>query len=182
MKSILVTLCLIAGSASASDYVAEPAQSRLQFTASAQGEAFTGSFASFSARIVFDPGQPELARFDVRIELASADTGNSERDETLRGDDFFAVARAPQATWRATGATALGDGRYRADGKLTLRGVTQVVPLTFQWRATDGGAQLDGEASIDRLDFDVGAGEWRDTEVIAAPVAVRTHLRLQPSP
>lgn len=182
MKSVLALLCLFASAASATDYVVDPAQSRLQFTASAQGEAFTGSFADFSARITFDPAHPESAQFEVRVELTSVDTGNGERDETLRSDDFFAVARSPQATWRATGAVVLADGRYRADGALTLRGVTHVVPLTFQWLPVAGGAELDGAASIDRLDFDVGAGDWRDTEVIAAQVAVHTHLRLLASP
>ncbi len=68
-----------------------------------------------------------------------------------------------------------------ADGTLTLRGITKAVPLTFTW--TPGAAPvLAGTATVPRLAFNVGTGDWADTEVMPDAVAVTTRLVLQPKP
>lgn len=152
--------------------------SSLGFTGTAQGEAFTGVFHRFDARIAFDPADLAGSRFEVSIDLASADSQNAERDELLLGDEFFAVNSVAQAEYRADKFQSLGDDRYRADGVLTLKGASQPVPLEFRWQSTAGGAQLDGEALLDRLDFNVGSGDWADPEMIDSEVRVTTTLKL----
>ncbi|MBS3958498.1 MAG: YceI family protein [Xanthomonadaceae bacterium] len=153
----------------------------LGFASSYDGEAFEGRFARFEARIAFDPATAS-GRFDVVIDLASAGTENDERDEVLLGPEFFDVGVLPQARYEATRFRKLADGRFVAEGTLQLRGVSQPVPLTFTWTA---GATpvLEGEASVPRLAFGVGAGrDWRDTGLMPDAVTVRTRLRLQPAP
>ncbi len=41
---------------------------------------------------------------------------------------------------------------------------------------------LAGEATVRRLDFGVGAGDWADTEALPDDVAVRTRVILKPAP
>ena len=153
--------------------------SSLGFSASFEGEAFEGRFAKFTPRIEFDPKQLARARFDVAIELASADTQNDERDEALRGAGFFNSRKLPQAHYLATRFRALGGNRYVAEGTLTLNGISKPVPLEFSWTP---GAQtvLAGTASLKRLDFKVGTGEWSDTSELPNEVKVRTRLLLAP--
>lgn len=181
MKIALLMFALaFAGGVRAADYVAAPG-STLGFRGSLQGEAFDGRFARFTPRIRFDPAHPELARFDVAIDLASANTDNEERDGMLRGPEFFATQRQPQARFVATRVRALGNGRFAADGTLSLRGVSKPVTLAFRW--TPGPRPvLDGQASLKRLDFGVGSGEWADTTDLADAVQVTTHLVLQAAP
>lgn len=165
--------------ASAADYTPDPANARLGFSGTVQGEAFEGHFGHFTAEIRFDPAALVGSRFNVRIDLASADSANAERDTTLKGEDFFDVAAAAQAHYQATRFRALTDGRFAADGELTLRGVTRPVVLTFTW--TPGNpAVLDGDTVLQRLDFHVGDGDWADEETIANAVRVFTHLSLLP--
>jgi polyisoprenoid-binding protein YceI len=175
----LLLLALAAPAAMAADYTSQ-AGSRLQFTASYQDESFTGRFEKFTARINFDPVHPEAARFDVRIPLATARTDNDERDEALQGTDFFDARARPEARYEATKVVRLKDGRFRADGTLTLRGVKKAVPLLF--RFTPGApATLVGEATVNRLDFGVGTGDFADLEMIPNAVKVTTRLVLKPS-
>ena len=163
----------------AADYRVDAAQSQLGFVGTVQGERFEGRFAAFTADIRFDPDALAASRFEVRIDLASADSQNEERDATLKGEDFFAVERMPQAHYTAERFRRLDDGRFVADGELTLRGITRPVSLSFRW--TPGNpARLDGEAELARLDFSVGAGEWADEDTIANAVRVFTSLRLTP--
>ena len=46
-------------------------------------------------------------------------------------------------------------------------------------RSKDGGAWLKGSATLKRLDFGVGQGEWKDTETVANDVKVRFALLLK---
>ena len=171
-------LLLAVAPASAADYVQAPG-STLAFATQYDGEVFSGHFGQFTTTLSFDPADPAAARLDVVIPLASATTANADRDSTLKGPDFFAVSKFPQARYTASGFRDLGDGRYAADGELSLRGVVHPVTLTFTF--TDGAtAVLDGKATVQRLDFNVGGGDWADLSLLPNPVAISTKVRLQP--
>ena len=180
MRSVVMALGITAGghagSAQGADYVALP-ESTLGFSASFQGEAFDGKFARFTPQIRFDPAKLATSRFDVRIQLASANTRNDERDQMLRTSDFFDVAAKPEARFIATRFRALGGNRYAADGTLALHGVSKPVLLSFTWTA-GAKAVLSGEATLKRLDFGVGTGDWADTELLPNEVKVKTRLAL----
>jgi polyisoprenoid-binding protein YceI len=177
MRAFLLTALLFATAAApAADYLAQP-ESKLGFTATYQDEAFEGSFARFTPAIRFDPADLANSRFDVRISLASANTANAERDEMLLGSEFFDAAGMPEARYVATRFRALGGNRFVAEGTLTLRGVSKPVPLTFTW--TPGATPvLVGEATVSRLAFKVGTGDWTDTELLPDAVKVKTRLVL----
>ncbi len=179
MRQLLILLVLsagVAGNTCAADYATLP-ESTLGFSASFQGETFNGKFTRFTPQIRFDPAKLATSRFDVRIELASANTRNDERDQMLRSSDFFDIAAQPEARFIATRFRALGGNRYAADGALTLHGVSKPVVLSFTWVA---GAKtvLAGEATLRRLDFRLGTGDWADTELLPNEVKVNTRLAL----
>jgi polyisoprenoid-binding protein YceI len=178
MRLLACSLLLVSGLAQAADYATLPG-STLGFTASFQGKAIAGEFKRFSPQIRFDPAHLDQSRFDVGIELASADTGDGERDEELRSEDFFNVRKLAQARFSASKFRALGGNRYAADGQLSLRGVSQPVTLSFSW--TPGAKPvLIGDASLKRSAFGVGAGDWADTSELADGVKVHTRLLLGP--
>lgn len=181
-SAFAAVLLLLAADAPAADWAVKPDGSSLRFSGVAQGEAFEGRFAQFNPAIRFDPAALENARFDVTIALASADTRNEERDETLRGADFFDVSQYPQARFIATEFVAVeGGGGYEARGALELRGARQPVTLAFTWTPVGDGARLDGKATLDRTKFGIGGGDWEDAEMIAHEVQVRTTLALVPA-
>jgi polyisoprenoid-binding protein YceI len=166
--------------AAAADYV-QARGSRLAFAGQFEGETFSGRFPAFSTRLHFDPARPQDARLDVAIPLAGAVTGNRDRDDALRGADFFHVARFPQARYRAAGFRHLGGNRYAADGVLSLRGVEKPVTLEFAW--TPGPRPLlVGRATVSRLAFGVGGGEWADTAMLPDAIAVSARVVFEPAP
>lgn len=171
---LVLALLLAAAPAFSADYT-QAAGSSLNFSGRYQGEAFNGSFPGFKTTLRFDPAQLATSKLDVNIPLATATTRNADYDGELRGDSFFASKRFPQARYSASKFRALGNNRYAADGTLTLRGVTKPVVLTFTWTP---GAQpvLDGSATVKRLDFGVGGGDWADASVIANEVQVKTRV------
>lgn len=176
----LAIACCLPLSAHAGAWHADAKNSTLTFSGIYQGDAFDGRFKTFDATIDFDPAQLASSRFDVKITLASADTANSERDESLRGADFFDAAHMPIATYTCTKFRSLGGNRYAADGTLTLRGIAKPVTLSFAWA---GGVTpaLVGDAAVNRLDFNVGGGQWADTSMVGNAVKVHTALKLSPA-
>ncbi|HZV38642.1 MAG TPA: YceI family protein [Pseudoxanthomonas sp.] len=158
----------------AADYVQAPG-STLAFASKYDGEVFSGRFGSFSTTLSFDPAKLAASRLDVTIGLAGTKTGNDDRDSTLQSADFFDVAKFAQARYTATKFRSLGGNQYAADGSLTLRGVTRPVTLTFTW--TPGPQPvLAGKATVKRLDFGVGSGDWTDTSSLPNEVAISTKV------
>ena len=179
MRLALAALLLAtAGQAAAADYVQAPG-SALTFAGKYQGEVFTGKFPGFSTRFSFDPAQLANAKLDVTIPLATATTGNEDYDGELRGDDFFASAKFAQARYTATKFRALGGDRFAADGTLSLHGVDKPVTLEFTW--TPGAKPvLAGKATVSRLAFGVGGGDWADTALIPDAIAISTRVVFAP--
>ena len=154
------------------------AGSTLGFAASADGEAFTGTFKTFDAKIVFDAADLRGSSFDVSIDLTSADSGNSDRDDTLQGEEFFNTARQPKAHFKAKDFVAGATGKFTANGTLELNGVSKPVALVFSWTGDAAKATLTGEAMLNRIDFNIGTGDWADDTTITHEVIVKTTLQL----
>ncbi|MDR7067835.1 polyisoprenoid-binding protein YceI [Pseudoxanthomonas japonensis] len=179
VRLALASLLLATAPAMAADYVQAPG-STLVFASNYQGETFTGKFGGFATTMSFDPKQLATSKLDVAIQLAGTQTGNGDRDGTLVSADFFNVAKFAQARYTATKVRSLGGNQYAADGTLSLRGVSKPVTLTFTWTP---GAQpvLAGKATVKRLDFGVGGGDWADTSTIPNDVAISTKVVLKPA-
>jgi len=177
-------LAVAAPSYAATDWVVDPAHSRLNFVATQSGGEFLGRFNRFHADIAFDPRDLTGSRFHVTIETASADTQDETRDKALSGDDFFATGRWPNATFDATRFVAAADGRYQARGRLTIRGISRDVAVLFTFKPASAGrgAVLSGGTTIRRLDFGVGQGEWQDTKWVGDEVRIQFDLALEPGP
>lgn len=169
-----LTAMLVASPVRAADYVQAPG-STLVFATKYDGEIFTGNFPGFSTQLSFDPAHLATAKLDVTIPLVGAKTGNNDRDSTLQGSDFFNVARFATARYTASSFRSLGGNQYAADGTLEMRGVSKPVTLTFTWTP---GAQpvLAGKATVKRLDFGVGGGDWADTKTIPNETAISTKV------
>jgi polyisoprenoid-binding protein YceI len=162
---------------------ADPAKSTLEFQFVQAGAKTTGRFTKFVANVDFDPANPATGKIDVAIDMASADTRDKERDDTLKTKDLFDTSSFLRATYVATQIVPKGNG-FEARGKLTLRGVSKDVPVTFTFvPGTEAGAPvaaMKGTATLQRLAFGVGQGEWKSTEWINDDVQVVFDLKLQP--
>jgi polyisoprenoid-binding protein YceI len=162
-------------------WLVDTSGSRLEFTAEQAGAKFVGAFTRFKPQIVFDPHDLASSRFVVDVDAASVNTQDPDRDDALRGSDFFNVARWPKAHFETGRFAARADGSFDVTGKLTIRDVTREVPLHFEFApGKDGhGAILTGSTRLKRLEFGLGAnGDLRDTRWIGDDVEVRFTVRL----
>ncbi|HUL47413.1 MAG TPA: YceI family protein [Steroidobacteraceae bacterium] len=179
--SLAVGLDAAAAPPLTSHYTLDPANSSLEFIFLQAGAKNTGRFPRFSVTLDSSGADPTGGRLEVTVDVAALDTGDKDRDDTLRSDDLFDVKHFPQAHFLATQIVKTGGG-YEAVGALTIRGMTREtrVPFTFR-EATEGGATvgyLAGRTIVRRLDFGVGQGEWQATDQAGNEVTVSFTLRL----
>lgn len=164
-------------------WAADPARSTLGFEFVQAGAKTTGRFARFTANVDFSPADLAKGRIDVSIDMGSAETRDKERDDTLKTTDLFDTAKFLRSTYQATQFVAKGNG-FEGRGKLMLRGISRDVPITFTFvPGVEAGkpiATLQGTATVKRLLFGVGQGEWKSTEWISDDVAVNFTLLLRP--
>jgi polyisoprenoid-binding protein YceI len=162
-------------------FVLDPTKSKLEFAFVQAGAKNQGHFARFPVTFDFSPDDLAASRLEVTVEMGSFTTGDEDRDDTLRGDDLFAVAKYPQAHYSATQFNRTASG-FEAAGRLTLRGVTRDLRLSFTFRtATENGAPvgyMNGRTTLHRLDFGVGQGDWKATDQVGNDVEVSFALRL----
>ena len=163
----------------ATPWAIESQESRLGFVATWEGTPFDGVFHRFRGAIDFEPTDLAGSRFDVKVDLSSADTRSADRDEALAGSEWFFTRRYPEATYVTSAFRDLGGGRFEAQGALTLKGVTRPVVLPFTWTEAGDAATLKGETRLVRTDFNVGEGEWKAGDVIGLEVRVVVDLRLR---
>ncbi|MDB5455034.1 MAG: YceI family protein, partial [Caulobacter sp.] len=130
----------------------------LGFTTAWSGDAVQGRFKTWTADSLFSPQALDRSRLTVSIDMSSASTGDDQRDSSLPGDDFFAAASHPKATFAATKFRQTGEGRYVADGVLELRGVKKPLSLPFSLKIDGDTATARGVTSLDRTAFGVGQG------------------------
>lgn len=145
---------------------------KLGFTARWNGEAVDGRFGRWRAAIRFSPDELAKSTIRVTVDLASADTSDSQRDDSLKSSDFFDVGAHPNAVFTARDIRHLGGEKYEARGTLDLRGTSKPATLRFTLRIDGDRARVSGTARIDRTAFGVGQGEWAGTDAIAAAVDI----------
>ena len=166
--------CLLAGQAFAAPptWTVDKAASRLGFKSSMSGMPFEGRFRQWDAQIAFDPKDLAGSKVNVSIQMASAATGDTSRDESLPSDDWFATNQYPKATFTAAGFKSLGGDRYEANGTLTIRGVSKPVALPFTLDLTGDTARMRGQVAINRIVYGVGQGEFASPDSVPVNVTV----------
>lgn len=164
--------------ASATKYVQAASGNSLAFTFKQLDAASTGQFKTFATQLVYDEKNPAAGSLDVKVTIGSLDTQDGERDDTLKSADLFDAQKFPTATFVAKSLARNSAGGLEAVGKLTLRGVSKDLRLPLTLKPTTSGLELSGQATIKRLDYGVGQGDWKSTESVGDEVKIQYKVAL----
>ena len=166
---------------SPSHWIILPDQSRITFKAQVQGEDFEGAFYEFDGDIVFDPENLVTAHADIRVKIASVSTGSKERDQYIVMPAWLDAESFPESRFVTSKIEKTGENHYNAFSELTLHGVSLPVEFPFSLIISkdengDKQAQMQGDFTINRLDFGVGTGEWNDPKLVANSLFVTVSI------
>lgn len=147
--------------------------SQISFTFQQFGQRVYGTFSEFEGTLTFDTQKPEAAHALLKIQLASIDAGSSDANDELQRASWFDTATYPVGVYESTGATALGDNRYKITGNLTIKGITQPVDIDVVLKEQSGIGVFDGEFVLKRADFKIGEGEWAGNSVVSDAINIK---------
>lgn len=182
MKSVLFALLalpLSSGTGLAAGFnLVNAEKSAVSFVSKQMGVPVEGRFKKFSAQISLDTSKPEKGMAQIEIDLASIDAGSSEANDEVKGKAWFNIREFPSARFVSGAIKSIGNGRYEAAGKMTIKGKTRDVVAPFSAKADGGSLLIDGAVPILRLQYGIGEGVWADTGTVADEVQVRFHFTL----
>ena len=143
------------------DYALDVTHTRLGFVARhAMVTKVRGSFEELSGTAHLDFEDPTKSTASLTFAIASINTGQNQRDEHLRTNDFFDATSYPEGRFVSRSVTVDGDS-YEMVGDLTLKGITK--PVTITWETTGVArdpfgnlrAGFEGRAVINRKDWGI---------------------------
>ncbi|PBC70706.1 polyisoprenoid-binding protein YceI [Streptomyces sp. TLI_235] len=144
------------------EYVLDPTHTRLGFVARhAMVTKVHGSFQEFEGSAHLDSEDPGQSNARVTIRAGSIDTGNQQRDQHLRTNDFLDVPHHPEITFVTTAVEQVGTISYHVTGDLTVKATTRPVTIELEYtgNAVDPYGNLrvglEGSVAISRKDFGV---------------------------
>jgi len=153
----------LASLAQSSTWKADPAHSEVDFAIKHLAISnVRGRFGKVDATVVYNEKDVTKSTVNATIDVAGVDTGEPPRDNHLKSDAFFDVAKYPTATFVSTSVTKGGSGLTVA-GNLTLHGVTKPVtldvdgptaPVTGMDKKPHAG--FSASTTIKRTDFGIG--------------------------
>lgn len=137
MKNTLLTAVIIGASImssaiNAAEYVIDTnkAHAFIQFKINHLGYSWLlGRFNDFSGEFSYDEKNPSNAKVSVKINPASIDSNNAERDKHLRSKDFLNVSKYPEASFVSKRFKENGNGTGVLIGDFTLHGVTKELSI-----------------------------------------------------
>jgi polyisoprenoid-binding protein YceI len=143
-------------------YQIDNAHSQIQFTVRHMMiSRVRGWFEKFSGEFEIDENNPADSKIDVRIEAASINTRESQRDAHLRSPDFLDAEKYPYLTFTSKRVEVLDSTHAKLYGDLTIRDVTHEVAMDVEyngqakspWGTTSLG--FNGHTVINRKDWDL---------------------------
>lgn len=92
-----------------------------------------GEFRSFTADIISEGTDFSKAKVRANIDAASVFTNSTDRDNHLKGADFFDVANYNEILFEGTTFTKLDEENYQLKGLLTMKGIAKEVSLDVEF-------------------------------------------------
>jgi polyisoprenoid-binding protein YceI len=151
----------------------DPAHTSINFSARHMMVAkVRGQFEEFSADIDFDPKDLEATEVVAKIDVASINTREKDRDAHLRSADFFNADEYPTMIFRSTKVEKISGNKGKLTGELTIKDITREVTLDVQysgilenpWGKKQAGFSATGKVNRKQWDLNwnvaLEAGGW----------------------
>ena len=116
--------------AGAGTWQVDPNHSSAQFAVRHLGlSTVRGAFTKVTGKADLDDKDVTKSSVEVTIDANSVDTRVPNRDNDLRSDHFFDVAKYPTITFKSKKVEQVAPGKLKITGDLTIHGTTKEVVL-----------------------------------------------------
>ena len=183
--SALLLALVFAFSIQAAAWEADVTHSSVQFVVSHLTiSKVRGEFTDFDGALNFDGQNLKDGSVNFTVKTASISTGNTNRDDHLRSDDFFNAVQYPVIKFVSKQVTPGEGNKFALIGELTIRDSTKVVSFDCEYHGmleAMGGkrAGFSAETTINRQDFNVKFNKALETGGLVVGNDVKLSLELE---
>jgi len=129
------------------------------------------------------------ANLFAEIPVASISTGNDDRDNHLKTDDFFNVEKYPMMKFKSIKVSKSGEDSYELLGTLTIREISKPITLTVKQvesKINNKGnliSKFTAKGSLNRYDYGLSWNELTEagSMVVGKDVQVELNVTLEKS-
>src|ERR1035438_10704466 len=112
MLAAILAAAVLALPAAAEEWKLDPAHSKLKFAIDAKMISAEGVFRTFTVKDDINEQALEQSTIEMTVDVSSLDTNSTQRDNHLKSDAFFDVAKFPTATILVKSIRKVGEGNY----------------------------------------------------------------------
>ncbi len=143
-----------------------------------------GAFTDFDGALTFDGQNLKDGSVTFTVKVASISTGNADRDDHLRSDDFFNAEQFSEIKFVSKQVTPGEGNKFTLIGDLTIRDTTKVVSFDCEFNgviSAFGGkrAGFSAGTTINRHDFNVKFNKALETGGLVVGNDVKLTLELE---
>ena len=147
----------------------------VSFEVKQAGAPFRGKFRRFGGEVGLLQGR--ATRIDVWLDPATVEAGLPEIDAALKDRDFFAVDQYPRVIYTSHSVETRGSTQL-AHGVLEIKGKRHDLDLSFSLQREGDNPIVSGTLTLNRLEYDIGTGEWSNTKWLGGEVNVQFRATL----
>lgn len=115
-----------------------------------------GSISGLKGDLQFDPAHLETSSIEASVETSTINTDNDSRDEHLKSDSYFDVAKYPKISIKSISLKHKSGNNYTGTFNLTIKDKSNQVELPFTYTENGNTASFKGSLKIKRTDYGVG--------------------------
>ncbi len=134
--------------------------SNISFKIKNAGFTVNGKFTGLTALIQFDPAKNTGNKIETSIDANTINTDNSARDGHLKKEEYFSVDKFPKITMNTASITKESEGKFKGLFTLTIKGISKIVPVLFDFTEQVDKASFKGSFTLNRLDYQVGSSSF----------------------
>jgi polyisoprenoid-binding protein YceI len=120
------------------------------------GLKVNGSMNGLEGFIIMDAQSTVPVKIEGTIDPNTIKTGIGLRDNHLKKADYFNVKEFPKIHMTSTLIKKSSGQKYTGNFELTIKDIKKNISIPFTFSATGDGYAMQGEFSINRLDFGLG--------------------------
>lgn len=188
IMNVFFVMLLLVGFANAapSEWNIDPAHSGVYFDVRHIFATVRGQFDDYTGKFIFDQESNDTSSCEFEVKVKSINTNINQRDTHLRSEDFFAAKKFPTIAFKSTRINQIEGNQFEIVGNLTVKDVTKEVKVPFTYFAVKDNptkpnelvAGFEGKFTIDRLEYNVGNGNFYKMGLVGKDVLITISLEV----
>ncbi len=116
-----------------------------------------GAFTGFNADIKFTPANLATSTIEASVASNTVNTDSEGRDNHLKSDDYFDVAKYPKITVKSVSFKHKSGNNYTGSFNVTIKDKTKLIEIPFTYVESGSTATFKGDFQVLRTDFGIGS-------------------------